>query len=437
MDSLKREFKINFYLLSALMITTPFTLFFTLPIAILLIINLIVHWNWKERKVRLFQNRLRSFFIIFISLYIIYLIGLLYTSNLKSGISNLENKLWFLLAPLILFSMDPQWFTPKVRQRLILIFIFSTILMAIFNITCSFCKYLNYPKSFLFFYQNATHIPISLYRFQTGAPSWRNMHPVYLSMYVTFAFVASLYYLYFSKISMRRWKRIILTVGIIVLFIYNYLLQSKAGILIFLVLLLIAFLFLINKTKWQFSKSILFMLFLGGLTIGVMHYGSNSTNRVPAAIKDLSRERTKKDLHSPHGSTCQRLVAWRIAFQQSMKHLPLGTGTGDAIDVMAEAYKEQGYKNLYNARLNPHNQYLQTLLTVGIIGFGILIFYLGYPFYHAFKRKKLLLLAFIFIVALNLMTESMFETGSGANFIALFMSLLTYDSFVAEEEKLG
>lgn len=85
MDSLKREFKINFYLLSALMITTPFTLFFTLPIAILLIINLIVHWNWKERKVRLFQNRLRSFFIIFISLYIIYLIGLLYTSNLKIG----------------------------------------------------------------------------------------------------------------------------------------------------------------------------------------------------------------------------------------------------------------------------------------------------------------------------------------------------------------
>lgn len=436
MNSIGREFKINFYLLSALMITTPFTLFFTLPIAILLTINLIVHWNWKERKARLFRNRLRSFFIIFISLYLIYVIGLLYTSNLKSGMSNLENKMWFLLAPLILFSMDPQWFTPKVRQRLVLIFIFSTIAMALFNITCSFIRYLDYPRSFLFFYQNATHIPISLYQFKTGAPSWRNMHPSYLSMYVTFAFVASLYYLYFSSTTMRRWERIILTVGMGVLFIYNYLLQSKTGIIILFCVILIASLSLINRTKVRISKSVFFLLLLGGFVVVVMQYGSETMNRISAAMKDLSNDPTEEELHSPFGSSSKRLVVWKIGFQQSMKHLPLGCGTGDANDVMREAYKEQGYKNLYKARLNSHNQYLQTLLTVGIIGFGILILYLGYPLYHAFKRKKPLLLAFIFVVALNLMTESMFETGSGANFIAFFMCLLTYDSFVAEEHQL-
>ena len=86
METLKRETKINFYLLATLMVTTPFTLFFTLPIAILLIVNLIVHWNWKERKARMFQNRLSSFFIVFISFYLIYLIGMLYTSTLSADL---------------------------------------------------------------------------------------------------------------------------------------------------------------------------------------------------------------------------------------------------------------------------------------------------------------------------------------------------------------
>lgn len=434
METLKRETKINFYLLATLMVTTPFTLFFTLPIAILLIINLIVHWNWKERKARISQNRLSSFFIVFISFYLIYLIGMLYTSNLKCGLSNLENKLWFLLAPMLLFSMDPQLFSKKIRQRLVLIFVFSTLAMALFNITYSFIEYLQYRNPFLFFYEQATHIPISLYEFKTGAPSWRNMHPTYLSMYVTFALVASLYYLYFSATPIRRWKRIVLIFGIGILFVYNYLLQSKAGIIILFFVILIAALYLINRIKIQILKSISFVLLLGGFVFLVMHYGSESMNRMAEAMKDLSNERTEEQLRSPIGSTSQRLVAWKIAFQQSVKHLPLGTGTGDAIDVMVEAYKEQGYKNLYDDRLNPHNQYLQTLLTVGIVGFGILILYFGYPFYHAFKRKKPLLLAFILIVTLNLMTESMFETGSGANFIAFFMCLLTYDSFVAEEE---
>ena len=264
METLKRETKINFYLLATLMVTTPFTLFFTLPIAILLIVNLIVHWNWKERKARMFQNRLSSFFIVFISFYLIYLIGMLYTSNLKCGLSNLENKLWFLLAPMLLFSMDPQLFSKKIRQRLVLIFVFSTLAMALFNITYSLIEYLQYRNPFLFFYEQATHIPISLYEFKTGAPSWRNMHPTYLSMYVTFALVASLYYLYFSATPIRRWKRIVLIFGIGILFVYNYLLQSKAGIIILFFVILIAALYLINRIKIQILKSISFVLLLGG-----------------------------------------------------------------------------------------------------------------------------------------------------------------------------
>lgn len=42
------HFKITYWLLIAAMITTPFTIFFMLPIAILLFLNFIAEWNWKK-----------------------------------------------------------------------------------------------------------------------------------------------------------------------------------------------------------------------------------------------------------------------------------------------------------------------------------------------------------------------------------------------------
>ena len=196
----KIHFKITFFLLIGAMITSPFTIYFMLPIAILLFLNFIAQGNWKVRMNRIKENGMTKYFWLFLSIYFLYLLGMFFTQNIGYGLSNLENKMWFLLAPFIIFTMDSERFTWKIRNRLVFIFIIFTTLMAFTNMGISLFQYLETKNPFLFFYEKASHMP-----------HWRPMHPTYLSMYITFSFVASLYFLYFSPIELKRWKKVVLT----------------------------------------------------------------------------------------------------------------------------------------------------------------------------------------------------------------------------------
>lgn len=416
----KIHFKITFFLLIGAMITSPFTIYFMLPIAILLFLNFILQGNWKVRMNRIKENGMTKYFWLFLSIYFLYLLGMTYTQNVWYGLSNLENKMWFLLAPFIIFTMDSERFTWKIRNRLVFIFIIFTTLMALTNMGISLFQYLETKNPFLFFYEKASHMP-----------HWRPMHPTYLSMYITFSFVASLYYLYFSPIQLKKWKKVVLTSSLPILFIFNYLLQSKAGLIVFLVMLLFSTLYLMNRIKIQLLKSFLFVVLLGAFVFVTLRYGSETMNRMAEAMRDISRmdQQDDEQWHATE-SASQRIDVWTIAAKQSVKHFPMGVGTGDATDTMVEQYKVLGYHKLYEDRLNPHNQYLQTFLAVGILGLLSIISYFAIPFIRTVKEKKLLFMAFLCIVMPNLLTESMFETGSGANFIALFMCLLAYDAFV-------
>ena len=415
----KIHFRITYYLLLGAMVTSPFTIFFMLPIAILLILNSLLQGDFKNRWLKIQQNGLAPYFWIYTSFYLLYALGMIYTQNIWSGLSNLENKLWFLIAPFIIFSLPNEHFTWKIRNRLVFVFILFTTLMAFTNMGISLVQYLQTKNPFLFFYEKASHMPY-----------WRPMHPTYLSMYITFSFVAALYYLYFSPVVLKKWKRTVLVGSLPILFIFNYLLQSKAGLIVFFVMLLISTLYLMNRIKIQLVKSFLFVLLLGAFVFVTLRYGSETMNRMAEAMKDITRNEQQDDgeWHATE-SASQRLTVWKIATQQSVKHLPTGVGTGDVVDTMVEQYKVLGYKKLYEDRLNPHNQYLQTFLALGILGLISIIAYFAYPFYQTIKSKKLLFMAFLFIVMPNLLTESMFETGSGANFIALFMCILAYDAF--------
>jgi O-antigen ligase len=71
-------------------------------------------------------------------------------------------------------------------------------------------------------------------------------------------------------------------------------------------------------------------------------------------------------------------------------------------------------------RLNLHNQFLETWLSLGMIGILYLIFLLVYPAYLAWKNKKISWLLFIIAVSLNFLFETMLNTQAGVIFISYF-----------------
>jgi O-antigen ligase len=96
------------------------------------------------------------------------------------------------------------------------------------------------------------------------------------------------------------------------------------------------------------------------------------------------------------------------------------------IQALIEIFKENNIKKALQLRSNAHNQFLQTFITLGIIGFLILSLSLILPAYYTFRHKHFLYLLFLIIVSINFLVESMLETQAGVVFYAFFNSIMFF-----------
>ncbi|HMT30539.1 MAG TPA: O-antigen ligase family protein, partial [Bacteroidia bacterium] len=101
-----------------------------------------------------------------------------------------------------------------------------------------------------------------------------------------------------------------------------------------------------------------------------------------------------------------------------------GTGTGDVKDELVKVYYQKGYTEIYNLKLNAHNQFLQSFASLGVLGFLFLIMVMLAATVNAVKTRNWLLFSFTGIVAANMMIESVLEVSAGAAFVSLFFPLL-------------
>src|SRR5690606_12327127 len=103
-------------------------------------------------------------------------------------------------------------------------------------------------------------------------------------------------------------------------------------------------------------------------------------------------------------------------------------GTGDVNVVLEKHFRENGLDELADKGLNPHNQYLQSAMAIGIPAVLWFIFSLLYPFGKIIRTKDWLYAFFLSTVALNLLVESMLEKQSGIVFFAFFNALFFFST---------
>ena len=95
----------------------------------------------------------------------------------------------------------------------------------------------------------------------------------------------------------------------------------------------------------------------------------------------------------------------------------------DAIYVLNA--NQSRYKYFIKKAYNYHGQFLQTLASVGILGFIFLLFSIVLPAYKlGWKKQNYLLLALMFMLFSSFITESMLERQAGVILYAFFSSLL-------------
>jgi len=388
--------KISFYLLCILAFIIPIYIKFAAPVIILFIISTILEGDLKGHLEIIRKDNYLKFFI---SLYLFYLLGMLWSSNFTYGMKDLEVKLSFLVMPLFII---PHVLKMHQFNKIIVAFILGCLLSIFICFSHAFYKYFT-TNEIYFFYEK-----LALFN-----------HPGYLSMYITMA-IGFLFYKLINEILNKI--MVFIYIFFILLFWFSILmLQSKMAILfnISIWFPLIIIYYCIKSSNYLYlgvvsSLFIIICIFVYAFVL------SGSSSRMPA-MKTIIEN--KIDANTTE-SNLVRILIWKASLNIISNNLWVGVGTGDVKDKLLEEYKIRRMAGAINNKLNAHNQYLQTTVALGIFGFTILLLVFFVPIYYAFRTNNIIYLGFLILLAVNLLAESMFESQGGVIFYAFFNSLL-------------
>lgn len=369
-------------------------------ISVLVTIFIGINWLLSGCIYFNFKSLLSPIPILFFSFYVLHLIGLVYTSNWIEGMQRVETKLPLLIFPLILFSFPIK--SKKDISSILKSYVAGCLLASIYCFTNGILKYLETGENWM------TYKKLG---------SFLGFHPTYFSMYLSFAFFIALFLLV-EKIKKHSLKyKIGSSISAGWFFIIIILLSSRMTILATVLILGFSFL-----TWMYFQQKIFQGVGMTLLAIVLLFFSIKNVpsvnQRTQAAISSAITKDSTKVNRAP------RINLWNAAFTVIKENPFLGTGTGDIQVELVKIYKERNYERALKDNFNPHNQYLQTSATLGIIGGVLLLFYLMGPFWIAFQEKDYLYLLFLSLVIMSFLTESILQTQRGTLFFGFFHAFL-------------
>jgi O-antigen ligase len=376
---------------------------FTLPLnkslLPLLIVTTVIIWllegNFKE-KLYAIKSKL---FLQAILLYLLHVLGMLYTTNLKAGSFELEQKLSLLILPIIFFSETKT----DIKQSIIILksFVLGCILAGVICMANAGFRFYISGEMESFFYTQFSPI----------------MHTSYFAMYLCFAIIL----IVFNNGVMQN--RVLKVTTLLFLMLLIVLSSSKSGLFSLALILMAKFIYEII-IKQRYVRVLVFSSLI--LIVSITGYFAfpKAFERVKEFKQSLSTSKSEVNTNT------SRIAIWKLAINIISNNYLFGVGTGDVKDALNNEYKKQTIAELGEKKLNAHNQYLQTFIALGIPGILSLLTLLSFIAYHTWINRMLDGTLLTIIIAFNLLFESMLETQAGVIFITFF--LMYYYSLVTQ-----
>ncbi len=201
-------------------------------------------WKWQQLK----SNKI---FWILTSLFILHLLGMMYTENVQRGLDDLRNKIPLLVLPLILFSTKPLSY-----KELKLLFGFFFLSVFVSSICC-YAVYAGYTKKVIVDVRSASvfmsHIRFSLFiAFAIiGLIYWSlREQPFVLKIVSVMATLWLLFFMY--KLEMATGFLSLIIVGVLLLMIYSIKKLPKTVSALVVVFVLLSVVFVIKQAAESF-----------------------------------------------------------------------------------------------------------------------------------------------------------------------------------------
>lgn len=319
---------------------------------------------------------------------LISVVGLLHTGFFKSGLSELETRLGLLGLPLVFTMMSSYSLTNlnKVYKAFV-----SGLIVACF--ICLGNAVLQYSKggdATVFVFYNLTNI--------------LNFQPTYFAYYIVFAITLLTFQLYNSP------RKIVLNM-LIVLFLFIMLMLTggqTTSISLLFILAFFGFKYLTDERKT------LRKLVVVGLVVCLLIAMFGVNMKLQEGDKSLT-------------DSWDRIVIWEAALKAS-PDLIFGVGTGAAKTVLDNYYLAHGLERYANKGYNSHNQFIQVLLSNGVLGLLTFILMLARPLYLSFKSNNVLAILMMFPFLIYGMTEVFLGRYQGVIFFTLLHQFVVISS---------
>ncbi len=341
-------------------------------------------------------------FIFMIAYWTVYLVSLIWTENLSYGVREISSQTWMLLFPLIFAITDFREIGKHhIRSSLLWMVSFLTVTFIFRFVEFVYQYSCSQSDSFIWYMLSRS---IEFY------PT----HHSYMSLYI----LTGLGFLYsefqqIKKAHSPTLLAIMLSACACCLCMFLLCINSRAGLLCLLVLLLMCWIHIVFF-KRNYKLGIISFI-VGALLVAGIHFA------LPAHFRNLSS--TVIELVSGNSDDC-RLEIMKNACLVIKENPVLGVGAGDRMDVLSPFYEN----SVYGITYNPHNQYLDTMMTIGIPGIILLLMMIFIPLLKAFKERKFGFFTFFVIFAVSILFESMLERQMGIFFFCLMTFLFTLDS---------
>ncbi len=408
-----------FYNLLILLIGSTF---FIRELSTILIIVFLVFSFVFKRQLQ-FSKESKVLVFLISSLFLIELLFLWNSSDLKLALKSLEKYLSLLILPVFIVGNYK-----VVRYNFILEnYAKITLLLTAFFIS----RFLYIESDKVTLYLDGINLWEAGYvlteSFNNHAPNV-NLH---------LAFVANIVLYYFIRNFKQRniWNNILYGIMIVLSAVFVFFVNTRFALVLMFIgfLLNIIYFFFTGKSiakKIKIYSIALFLLLCVSLifTIYKVDYFKEKYTTVTFGHLDKVGELDK--IENPEStvfnSIVLRLSVWKATIETIENNNKwIGVGAADSEILLFEYYKNTNQFFLYEYKLGVHNQYLEHLLKFGVVGLITLLCYLLLPLYLGIKTKNVLILIFFTILFLANFFDSYLSLFMGIVYSGWMFSLFT------------
>ena len=360
--------------------------------------------------------------VFFSTYFVLLIISLFYSENFSYGIKVVFSYIPFFIIPLISLFISKDEVDLGFISKYYIYF-----LCLIFLVLFTVAVYRNYEEGYSFnYFLNA------LLNSESNVEKFKyfnywyfvydkfvepiNIQPIYLGLFANIGVILLLFQNTYKKVKYFFPQFIILS--LLVLFC-----GSRWQTLIFT---LNYFLYVVCFHKSKYHKKVIILVLLGALITLVTLLNPVTKTRLQEAFS--FKEAFYED---QFGSTSIRVKKWSSAIKCVLRSPFIGYGAGDGKEVLLNQFKRDKFYLAYYNKYNSHNQYLDTLLYIGLGGLLTLFMIFYYSYKRARNKMYILMITNTFLV--GFITESMLNRQWGIISFTFFSIIFSTFSFKTNE----